>query len=549
MLHRFPPRFALLVLLTTAPAAQDQSRLVEGTVRNEAGAPIGGARVRLAVCNGPLLPAVLAAELADSPLPATRSTTKGTFALVMASVHDRLDAEIHGQLALVVEKDGCQPWRELLPSPPSLYTGSDVVLPALRDADRATVKVEAAPGHAFVRLQRVEGDRYMQQGGPPDGECYDLPVGDGGVLEVHVPLIPNPPSVPCTGTFAVIGWTAQLVCPGRTSEPQAVFAGEVISFAAPGGAVATQPARAANGAVYRVARCLHRLGDGSLRWFPAVDGAVTEDPRLPVVAIELADPPHRGFSLPWSGPGAELPDAVPRELRCVDPAGDLVDDVRIGLFAPDALVWTFERLRPLLPGVERLAAPRGTVVLPDSVATRPSAWITAPRHLPQLVLDVRTLRDGGRIVLVPATRTVIARAQDDKGQPVAGAFAYTGPHLAMPDRMLHRDAPWLRADGSVPRTDAEGRCELPATAGLPFVTFVAAGWRFGLAQYDERTNTVTAVGHAVQAWRVRAVSAAGRPVPFANLGAEIWTREPDGSSHGHSICAMADSRGFATILA
>ena len=74
MLHRFPPRFALLVLLTTAPAAQDQSRLVEGTVRNEAGAPIGGARVRLAVCNGPFLPAVLAADLADHPLPTTRST-------------------------------------------------------------------------------------------------------------------------------------------------------------------------------------------------------------------------------------------------------------------------------------------------------------------------------------------------------------------------------------------------------------------------------------------------------------------------------------------
>lgn len=543
-----PPLSILPLFLATALAqAPDVARIVHGTVRDEHGAPIAGARIRLEVCKGPHVIGVLAAELRHEPLPRARSTTSGAFTLVMAPAHDLFDWEIHGQLALVVEADGRQPWRELLPNPVRLYDGSDVVLPPQRAEDRATIRAAGVPAGAMVLLRRTSPVEFLQQGGPPPGEHYLLEMPADGVLEVAVPLLPNPATVPTTAYFACTGWTAQLVWPGVTSSPLPLTPGQelVLPVGAP---PAAEPVTDRDGARHRITRSLRRLGDDTLRWFPSADGDLVDDPLLPTVAVELAAP-HAGVVLAWDR-GVTAPGEPPRELRFVTPAGDLVHDVTLERYAPADLVWAkVGAPRPFGPAAERFEAPVGTFSLPADLGERTSVWITAPGHVSRLCLDLRTMPADGRVELQPATRTVTVLAVDPAGAPIGDVRLFAGPLGAIPGSTSSTtDGVWLTAEGAVPRTDANGRSVMPTTRDWPYVRGMAPGYRLDWPEFDRAKNVVRLVGHPVQLFTARAVDEGGAPVPFANLGYEVWTFAADGSSSGSSFTAMADSRGRARML-
>jgi hypothetical protein len=541
---------ALLVQILLAPVllAQGAPRLIEGTVRDDLGAAIVGARVRLEVCSGPRLPAILVSELANAPLPMAQSTPKGTFAFVMAPVHDRFDWLVHGQLALVVEAEGCQPWRELLPNPPRFYTGSDVTLPRLRDEDLATVRVAQPPADAFVRLRRVHNDTYLLQGGAPPNEVHDLPVPADGVLRVQVPLVPNPPALTCTDMFAAIGWTAQLIYPGRTSIPRSIGPSDTVVFELPAAPPSVTAALDPDGGAQPVSRCLHRLDDGHLRWFPALDGRVVDDERLPVVAIECQSAAATTRILPWPGPvPSPPPTPTVATLRCVTPAGAAVASVRISLFAPEQLVWgKVEQLRPWLPAAEQFVAANGTIDLPVERHARVSAWVTAPAHVPQLVLDVRELV--APLVLQPAGKTATVQVVGVDRTAIEGAHVYSGPAVPEPARASRISGPWLLPDGNVPTTDADGVCVLPATDKWPNVHVVAADWQFAVGEYDADGSTLLFTGTPMRPWRARVLDAAGAPVPFATVGAYRWQQQTGGGSQGSFAGAMADSRGWLVML-
>ncbi len=537
-----------LLLATTLAQAPDVARIVHGTVRDERGAPIAGARIHLEVCNGPHVVGVLAAELRHEPLPRARSTTNGTFTLVMAPAHDLFDWEVHGQLALVVEVEGRQPWRELLPSPVRLYDGSDVVLPPLRAADRATILAPGAPAGALVLLRRTARTDFLQQGGPPPGERYLLEVPAGGELEVAVPLLPNPATVPTTSYFAVTGWTAQLLWPGMTTRPFALAPGQKLEL--PRGAPpAPRPVMDTGGTRHRISRSLRRLADDTLRWFSSADGELVDDPLLPTVAVELRDAPHAGLVLTFDRVVA-VPGPAPRELRFVTPGGELVRDVKLDRYAPADLVWAkVGSPRPFAPALERFEATGGTFTVPAELGERVSAWITAPGHAPRLCLDLRALPTDGRIELQPAPRTVTVFAADPAGNPIEGVRLFAGPASTIPGTTTSTtDGVWLTAAGIVPRTDANGRCVLPTTADWPHVHGIAPNYRFDWPEFDQAKSTLRLIGHPVRLFTARAVEKNGTPVPFANLGYEVWTFAADGSSSGTSFTAMADSRGLVRMF-
>src|SRR5262245_60880931 len=170
--------------LVAQQAAALQPKSASGTVRDPSGAPIAGARVRVVVPSLPHVAGLLVAELARDPLPATRSSRTGTWSLVLAAPHQRFSPMAHGSLALVVDVDGFQPWREALPSPASSYAGSDVVLQPRGPADDATVVVSGVPAaaldRAIVRLRRLGDPDRWSSGGRPAGETYELAVPPGG---------------------------------------------------------------------------------------------------------------------------------------------------------------------------------------------------------------------------------------------------------------------------------------------------------------------------------------------------------------------------------
>ena len=316
-----------------------QPKGVSGTVRDTNGAPIAGARVRLAVPSLPPMPGLLTAELARDPLPSTRSSRAGTWSFVLAAPHQRFSPTLHGALALVVEADGFQPWREALPSPASSWDGSDVVLQPRTAADDAVVVVSGAPDGAIVRLRRLGDLDTVFRGGRPAGEVYDFAVPAGGKLTVNVPLLPSPLVPRPEQPYDQLGWGVQLLAPGRTTGEQPIVAGQTVTLAAAAPARAVAATRA-DGTAVPVARVLAALSDGTLRWYAAPGGEVPEDALLPVVAIETGVEPENGLVLPWPGHVPAPPPAALRSLRFVDGNGQPVGDASGWWFAPDELART-----------------------------------------------------------------------------------------------------------------------------------------------------------------------------------------------------------------
>lgn len=531
--------YSLLVAVVLLPglSAQDPElpRIVQGSVRDEAGAPIAGAMVRIEVCNGPHVAGALA-ELRHDPLPRARSTSEGRFTLVMAPVHDRFDWTIHGQLALVVEVPGRQTWRELLPNPPRLYDGSDVVLPRLRGEDRATIRVPDAPPGALVMLRRTAAKNFLQAGGPPGGECYLLPVPVRGELGVHVPLLPNPATVPQTSSFAITGWTAQLVFPGATSAPLPLTPGAKIELAR---AMATFPRamRDAVGNRVPVARCLHRMPDDTLRWFPSVGGEVVEDEQLPLVAVELAEGAHKGVVI-GERTVPVLGDA-PRKVHFFDDCGEAVMAAHIACYAPADLVWNrVGAPRPAGPPHEEHLVEDGELALPAAFGERTSAWITAPGFQARFVLDLRTLPADGRVELHPAPKQTRIQVVDSDNKPLAGVRLYASGEDGLA---------WA-ADGEVPRSDAEGVCTIATTSDWPMVVGALAGYQFGGLEGDGGGGSFRLVGRRWHLFAARTVDNQGAAVPFVNVGYEIWQFHTDGTSSGTSVTATSDSRGFVHLF-
>lgn len=533
-------------LLAAAAMAQSAElpRRVAGTVHDEAGQPIAGALVRLEVCLRTWLFGVLATELQHDPLPVGVSAADGSWSLILAASHDAFDAGVHGRLALVVEADGRQPWREMLPDPPRLYDGSDVVLPRLADLDLATIRVDRVPG-ALVLLRRFADD-VLGEGGPPPGESQLLEVPADGVLRVSVPVWPNPPCVPATGMFAVTGWTAQLLQPGASSPALAIVPGQSLTLAAAAPATAI-PAVDGEGARRRVGRCLRRLPDDTLRWFAAADGNVAEDPLLPVVAVELAEAPHQGFVVAWPGPLA-IPDVACRSLRFADQDGGVAHDVLVSLYRPDELAWTrLDEPRPVGPAQRQLGAANGELVLPKDLGERTAAWVTAPGLAPRFVLDVRALAGDGRIALHRPENRLTVEVRSVDGEPIAGARVFVGQAIQRASSVF-QDGVWSTAAGSLPVTDAAGRCELANDADWPLAHCAAVGWRFGSPEFDAGTRTLRMTGNPVHLFAAREVDEHGLAMPFANLGYEVWVRSRDGSSMGTQHAAMADSRGTVRMF-
>lgn len=530
------------IAITTVSRAQEMSppRRVGGTVLDEQGRPIASARIRLELCSSIAAPGLFATELLHDPLPVGVSSSKGKWALIFASVHDAFDQEVHGRLALVVEAPGRQAWRELLPNPPRLYDGSDVVLPKLADQDRATIRIDESPPGALVLLRRYADDLVVE-GGAPRGERYLIEVPASGELTVHVPILPNPPCVPTTSYFAVTGWTAQYLSPGVTSAPMPIAAGQVLTISK-GKQFAAKPALGPTGERHRVARCLHRLADNSLRWFASSDGDVLDDPLLPVVAVELAAAPFLGCYVTWPAP-VVLPAAPSRELQFVDQDGKAVGHARVATFRLQELTWNrIGALRPERPAKLQLPTTRGKLTVPEDLGERSCGWVTAPGHAPALVYDLRAVPGDGRVVLRRAKQRITVIATDPSGTPIANARVYGNPMTATANGAM-ADGIWLTADGNVPRTDENGRCEIWSDDQWPSARLAARECTFDWPEFDERSATLQAIGHQVSVFAARAVDSDGNVVPFANVGYEMWTFAADGSSSGSIFTAMADSRG------
>ncbi|HEU4419374.1 MAG TPA: hypothetical protein VFT55_10575, partial [Planctomycetota bacterium] len=476
----------------------------------------------------------------------TRSSRAGTWSFVLAAPHQRFSPTLHGALALVVEADGFQPWREALPSPASSWDGSDVVLQPRTAADDAVVVVSGAPDGAIVRLRRLGDLDTVFRGGRPAGEAYDFAVPAGGKLTVNVPLLPSP-LVPRPGQpYDQLGWGVQLLAPGRTTAEQPIVAGQTVTLTAATPARAVAATRA-DGTAVPVARVLAALPDRTLRWFAAPGGEVPEDALLPVVAIETGVEPENGLVLPWPGQVPAPPPAAVRSLRFVDGNGQPVGDASVWWFAPDELARTKAlRLRPHLPAATSTRADGAACAVREDVARRPSAWVTCPGRVPQLVLDVRAACDAegvGTVVLAAATSKVDVRVRTAEGQPVTGAFVCCSDAQQGADGLLVGDGLSVGADGSLPVTDAQGRCTVSCST-RPLVALFAPGFEFGFAHVDKGRANVQAT--AVVPWRLQGVDTRGAPLPFRELGCQTPLHEgPEGSSYTN-WSVITDSRGNAT---
>lgn len=545
-------RSVAVLLAATLPAqgeAPGAPKRVEGTVRDERGAPIAGASVRLVVCTHPYKPGLVAVELANDPLPTSRSSAQGTWSLVLTPVHQRFSSELQGGLALVVEADGRQPWRELLPSPAGLYAGSDVVLRARTADDDARIVVPEVPPGAIVRLQR-RGDRnHIAIGGRPPGETYDLPVPAGGRLTVNVPLLPSPLVLASGDRGAPLGWTVQLLAPGRSSLPKAIAAGETLELS-PAQASTAVPAVTSADTPLVVEQLLAVLPDGTVRWFPSPGKNVPDDPQLPIVALQCTAGGGPSRLVDWPGPIPPLPAAAPNRLQFRAPDGTIVRGVQVHWCAADTLQhWTNDGLRPLRVTHRQLATDGALAC--DATTSRPCAWIHAPGHVPRFVLDVRTLpaaEGTASIELTPLPHELTVKVRDEQNRPLAGAcvVAY---HTTLHGQRVSCHGPWLTADGGLPRTDGDGTCRMPHDSGWPMVDVQKPGYECGQHEFDETTRTFVVTARPLAAWPLRTLDGAGKPQPFANVGCQVLLQQDASGSQWTTRAVCTDSRGEAVLLA
>jgi hypothetical protein len=169
-----------------------------GTVGDEEGKPIAGARVSLRwVVNArdPLrsteFEAAVGQVVRAYPLPGCVSGPDGGFVLPLMRDQKRLGWDDGQLFVLVVAKPGYQRWCECLPLGLRGYLGSRVVLRALRDADRLRFSVrDPRPGMTLRVVRTVDAARY---GGDGD-EGETVPVPASGVVDVTFPLVPCPPT-------------------------------------------------------------------------------------------------------------------------------------------------------------------------------------------------------------------------------------------------------------------------------------------------------------------------------------------------------------------
>lgn len=547
------PTWLLAILVGAAPlpsqggAAPDTKR-VEGTVRDEQGQAIAGAVVQIIPCSRTASPLVLAIELLDAPLPSTRSAANGAWSLLLSPNHQRFDVDLQGSFALVVEAPGFQPWRELLPSPLSLYDGSDVVLPRRQASDDARIVVADAPPGAIVRLQRRldhEGTTVLDR----VKEWSDLAVPADGQLVVNVPLLPCPLVLASNDRGAFAGWTAQLLAPGRTTACVGIEAGQSLRLV-PAAAQPSKPAKSNTGDALPVSRLLVELPDGAVRWFPTTGDGVPDDPRLPVVAVQLGENADARL-VAWTQPlVVPATGAAPTRLRVIGPDGAPIRDAILDWCAPEALAsFAGVGLRPHRV-VHRQRVATGETSF-DPTTRTPCAWISAPGHLPRFVLDVRGLPsiDGtATIQLDRVERELTVMARDDLGTPLAGAVVCVFHRVGDDPRKTFRNGPLLAADGSLPRTDADGSCRVPMTAKWADAVVQLPGHRCHCEAVDAANRTMTVTCHRQTAWQVRAVNKAQTPQPFVNLGCSIMTPMEGGGSMGTDVTVCTDSRGRATLL-
>lgn len=131
------------LLLLAPPAAQELPGWPEpgadprGLVIDEAGQPVAGAAVRLVAATDPRRPfaRAIAAVLATTPLPRTRTGRDGAFVLPLTNEQRQLESWREPVFWLVVESEGHLPWVEPLGLGLRGYLGSRVVLRADREGD------------------------------------------------------------------------------------------------------------------------------------------------------------------------------------------------------------------------------------------------------------------------------------------------------------------------------------------------------------------------------------------------------------------------------
>ncbi|MCU0865009.1 MAG: carboxypeptidase-like regulatory domain-containing protein [Planctomycetes bacterium] len=165
------PLFLVSLLLAPAlaqghgPIGADPS----GVVLDERLQPLAGATVQL-VARAPTgaFARAMAAAIAGTPLPTTRSGRDGGYVLPLTDALRRLDAGAWSSsgLWLVVERDGYLPWREPLSAGTAHWLGSRVVLRAVRaddpfaDLPWPPAVVEQATRQGFWAWLPLDGDPF-----------------------------------------------------------------------------------------------------------------------------------------------------------------------------------------------------------------------------------------------------------------------------------------------------------------------------------------------------------------------------------------------------
>lgn len=303
----------LCCLSAHVPAqVHDSVSTVRGTVVDEAGDPVAGARVELVLAPTAENKLLFERLMEREPPPRTRSNDAGEFVLALLPAHLYLGELQFIAIGLEVRKDGYQCWRTPVVRPLRLYRGSHVQLRKLRPGDHARVVVENPEPGMRVRVRRY-GESYLEAFGelPPEESWYD--VAPSGELDVVVPVLPSPVVLPLSLDAVLLRhdvelWTAagrtpaQAIAPGRevrlraaSAEPIDAEAEDDQGDAGPYGAVrfrirddAGDPVPGVLVSVSRSvpdSRLLHRwLPADPSRWFTDEQGTVDWD-RVPVGMI------------------------------------------------------------------------------------------------------------------------------------------------------------------------------------------------------------------------------------------------------------------------
>jgi hypothetical protein len=464
-----------------------------GTVVDESGNPLAGARVALEFAPGPGVDPVHELLFARQPPPVVQSQDDGSFVLPLPAVLRQLGMDPRQSVQLLVEKDGWIAWREPIAAGLHSWLGS-----------RAVLRKPRAEEHVVLRFPGARaGALFLVRGLGRSAAARAVEVPAGGRLALLLPLVPNPPAFVERGAedLVELGWEGQLLDPGASSKPLPIPRGEATWPQQPAGGTGEHALAAGGGAT----RGLYRCADGVLRWFPLRGAAAFEDAACRLVLV------HGEGRVASSAFGDPLPAAPQRPTRLVVQE---TPDVPLR----DALVelhrledWTPDRTlppprRPLHGG---RTDERGAFELPPAAGW---LYVAAPGHRPALMLEPRAAGAGLTVALprAPHGSLVLELVRDD-GRPPDAAIVRLPPHA---QAMLANPGPPARADG-------DGRLRLDGLpAGELAFTVCADGCVVRQAKAtitpDGATELRVELPRAAEA-RLLTVDAQDRPLPFLRV--------------------------------